>query len=423
MESSSRTTWYPSPRTDAFRVEADAAPARLRGVAASPDQARSPRVLLILRPPPPFGGGEVIAGQLERLFAGRYAVLAFRRPRHSKGRQGQLSFTNLTFGLRYIAVGCARLVVTKPRALYVDVPKDRPSFLRTSVVLLVALALRVRVVGDLAGADFPFLAGRSPVACYARAVLRRLHGIRVLGGAVAANLEARGLHNTIVVSNGIEEPPGGVPARTFPAGDARFLYVGKVAVAKGITTLAEAMASSAADEPGWRLDVVGEWESEATREHVLAEVAAVGLGDRIAFHGLLEGDAKWEAYRRAHLLLHPSRWDGQPVTILEAFALGLPVVATRVGAIPDTVRHGVDGHLMADGTAEELLAGIRGVLRDADTYAGFCAAARKAYEERFSDAAFGAAMAAVLEEAAGARASSARKRHDVGEVGSTGLPR
>ena len=37
------------------------------------------RVLLILRTPPPFGGGEVIAGQLERLFAGRYAVLAFRR--------------------------------------------------------------------------------------------------------------------------------------------------------------------------------------------------------------------------------------------------------------------------------------------------------------------------------------------------------
>jgi len=100
-------------------------------VAAIPDQARSPRVLLILRPPPPFGGGEVFAGQLERLFAGRYAVLAFRRRRHSKGRQGQLSFTNLTFGLRYIAVGCARLVVTRPRALYVDVPKDPRIFDRS----------------------------------------------------------------------------------------------------------------------------------------------------------------------------------------------------------------------------------------------------------------------------------------------------
>jgi hypothetical protein len=188
-------------------------------------------VLLVLRPPPPFGGGEVIAGHLERLFAGRYAVLSFSRRRHSKGHQGRLSAGNLAFGLRYITVSCARLVVTRPRALYVDVPKNRPSFLRTSVVLLAALALRVRIVGDLAGADFPFLDGHSPFARYARALLRRLYRIRVLGGSIAANLEARGLHNTSVVWNGIEEPPGGVPSRTFPNGDARFLYVGKVAAA------------------------------------------------------------------------------------------------------------------------------------------------------------------------------------------------
>jgi glycosyltransferase involved in cell wall biosynthesis len=291
----------------------------------------------------------------------------------------------------------------------------------------VALALRVRVVGDLAGADFPYLAGRSSVARYARGLLGRLYRIRVLGGSVAETLEARGLRNTIVVSNGIEEPPGGRVGRAFPGGEARFLCVGKVAVAKGTTTLVEAMAASAADEPGWRLDVVGEWESEATKERVLADVSAGGLGDRIAFHGLLEGDDKWEAYRRAHLLLHPSRWDGQPVTILEAFAVGLPVVATRVGAIPDTIRDGVDGHLMAEPTAAELVAGIRRVLRDADTYAGFCGAARNAYEERFSDAVFAAGMAALLEEAAGARAAGSRARHDVGEMhagpGSTGLPR
>ena len=51
-------------------------------------------------------------------------------------------------------------------------------------------------------------------------------------------------------------------------------------------------------------------------------------------------------FRSADVLLHPTRWDGQPVTILEALAFGLPVVATSVGAIPDTIRSGVDGYLM-----------------------------------------------------------------------------
>jgi hypothetical protein len=115
-----------------------------------------------------------------------------------------------------------------------------------------------------------------------------------------------------------------------------------------VQTLVEAMAMTARDEPGWRLDVVGEWES-------------------------------------------------------------------------------VDGWLVEESTAAELVAGIRGVQRDADTYAGFCAAARHAYEEPFSETAFATGMAAPLEEAAGARAASPRARHDVGEVqagpGPTSLPR
>jgi glycosyltransferase involved in cell wall biosynthesis len=369
-------------------------------------------VLLILRTPPPYGGGEAIGAQLERLFAGRYDVLAFRRSGHTKRRQGRVSAGNVGFGLRYIAVSVARLLRSRPQAAYLDVPKDRMSFLRTSVVLLVAIALRVRVVGDLAGADFPFL-DRSPLGRYARAVLRRLYGIRVLGESVAATLRDRGLPNTIVVSNGIDEPPRALRERAFDPVAARFLYVGKVAESKGVLTLVEAMAASAADEPGWRLDVVGEWESETTKRQVEAAVAAAGLEGRIAFHGLLVGDEKWAAYRRAHLLLHPSRWDGQPVTILEALAVGLPVVATRVGAIPDTIRHGVDGYLMEDDGAAELLAGIRYVLREAETYTGFCVAARAAYLERFSGAAFEAGMAALLEEAAGSRAPTVRPRHDV----------
>ena len=372
-------------------------------------------MLLILRPPPPFGGGEVIAGQLERLFAGRYEVLAFRRSGHSKSRQGRLSAGNLGFGLRYIVVSSARLLRSRPHAAYVDVPKDRVSFLRTSVVLLVALALRVRVVGDLAGADFPFL-DRSPLGRYARGVLRRLYGIRVLGDSVAATLRDRGLTNTIVVSNGIEEPPGELGERAYDPAAASFLYVGKVAESKGVLTLVEAMALAAADEPGWRLDLVGEWESEATERRVRAAVSAAGLEGRIAFHGLLVGDEKWAAYRRAQLLLHPTRWDGQPVTMLEALAVGLPVVATRVGAIPDTIRHGVDGYLMQADSAAELLEGIRHVLRDAETYAAFCAAARASYVERFSGAAFEAGMAALLEEAAGMRAPSPRARHDVSSL-------
>lgn len=362
-------------------------------------------VLLILRTPPPYGGGEIIGAELERLFAHRYAILAFRRHGHSKRKQGRLTAGNVAFGVRYVAASSARLVRKRPNAVYIDIPKDAPSFLRTSVILLVARALHIRVVGDLAGADLPFIKGSSILARYGRWSLGGVHSIRVLSTSIAATLAARGIRNTTVLSNGIPKPPGAGGLR--PALDApfRLLYMGELARAKGIVTLLDLMRAFAISGYDAHLDLVGEWESTATREHVSALLNEWALHDRVTVRGLLVGDAKWHVFREAHVLVHPTSWDGQPVTILEALAFGLPVVATRVGAIPETVRHRVEGYLMADDSVEELAAGVRTILNDPTTYAAYVDRARSAYAEHFSVDRFETRMAGLLEAA---RADGAR---------------
>lgn len=366
------------------------------------DRTRAPThpdVLLILRTPPPYAGGEMIGRQLEQCFTGRYSLLTFRRPRHARGDQGKVSGANLAFAIRFVAKSSLRLLRSRPRVLYVDIPKDGRSFLRNSGVLLTALLLRVRVVGDLAGEDFEFLRGRSLIGTYARGVLRRLHAIRVLGEHVAETLRAHGLENAVVVSNGIDEPPAANVERVLGPTPS-FLYVGKLAEAKGVLTLLEFMrARKAAGEPG-RLHLVGEWESPAFESRVRELLAAGELADTVELHGLLVDEQKWAQFRSADLLLHPTHWDGQPVTILEALAFGLPVVATRVGAIPDTIRSGVDGYLMADGSAGELSTGVHTLTANPETYALFSLNARKSFLERFTAASFEAGMAALLEDAA-----------------------
>ena len=167
------------------------------GEPAAPLARADRRVLLILRTPPPYGGGEVIGQQLEQLFAGRFSVLTFRRSAHDKQRQGRLSFSNVAFGVGYVVRSALRIVQTRPRVVYVDLPKDRLSFTRTSGILLAALAVRARVVGDLAGAEFEFLRGRGWMRSYGRALLRRLYAIRVLGPSVADGLARHGLRNTV----------------------------------------------------------------------------------------------------------------------------------------------------------------------------------------------------------------------------------
>ena len=150
----------------------------------------------------------MVGQRLEEIFTDRFEVLAFRRPRHRKALQGKVSVSNIAFGLRYILRSAARLVALRPRVVYIDLPKDAVSFIRTSPVLLVAFALRIRVIGDLAGADFQFLDGRSAIERYGRWILRRVYVIRVLGPSVVATLHKRGLSNVTVVSNGIPDPSG-----------------------------------------------------------------------------------------------------------------------------------------------------------------------------------------------------------------------
>ena len=133
----------------------------------------------------------MICRQLELCFAARYSILAFRRPGHDRASQGRFTASNVAFAARFVSRSSLRLLASRPRVLYVDVPKDAPSFVRSSPILLLALALRIRVVGDLAGADFPFLRGRSAVARYGGWLLPRLARIRVLGEAIALAILSR----------------------------------------------------------------------------------------------------------------------------------------------------------------------------------------------------------------------------------------
>jgi len=345
--------------------------------------ARDSRVLLVLRTPPPYGGGEITALSLLEAFRDRFDTLEFTRVRHSKQSQGRFTAENLRFGLTYVAVTAARILHSRPKVLYLDIPKDFPSFLRTSGILLVARAMRVAVVGDLAGAAFPFLEKGGWKRNLGLWFLRPVHSIRVLSPSLVSRLHAAGLDNGVSVTNGITcEAAEDVPERRLPPVP-QFLYVGKLTPAKGLWTILHFLEFCRSRHREIHVHLVGEWESRTLETEVMAWVRERNLESMLTVHGLLIGEQKWETFRRATVLLHPTLWDGQPVTILEALAFGLPVIATDVGAIADTVDHGKTGFIMKESSVEEVLRGTETILADPETYSRYAGEARKAYEERF----------------------------------------
>jgi glycosyltransferase involved in cell wall biosynthesis len=151
---------------------------------------------------------------------------------------------------------------------------------------------------------------------------------------------------------------------TDPDHPLRLLAVGRFQPKKGYATLFEAVARVRA---AIRLTVVGYGPLEAV---LRARVEALGLRDRVTWAGPLDQPAVRAQYRASDLLLVASEVapdgdrDGLPNVVVEALSQGLPVVATRAGAIPELVVDGVHGRLVPPADAGALAAAIEQLAGD-----------------------------------------------------------
>jgi glycosyltransferase involved in cell wall biosynthesis len=176
------------------------------------------------------------------------------------------------------------------------------------------------------------------------------------------------------------------------------LYGGGVIPLKRLLDLVEAMPLILAVVPDARLRVAGsEFDAEYAKR-VRSRVHKLSLEARVAFLGALSLDEMVEEYRHASMFVLPSGQETSPMVIGEAMAAGLPVVATRVGGVPDLVADGVTGHVVDTGDVVSLAARVADVLSDPDTRAAFGAAGRAKADRSFRRSAVAARVAAVYEE-------------------------
>lgn len=137
----------------------------------------------------------------------------------------------------------------------------------------------------------------------------------------------------VVAIPGSDEAP---VSRGTPAG-AALLCVGVVAPHKGQDVLVEALAGLGT-KTDWTCTIAGSLDARPDyAEHIGALAARAGLRDRVRLTGALAGGALDRAYRGADLVVAPSRVESYGMAIADALRRGIPVVASSVGGIPQTV--------------------------------------------------------------------------------------
>jgi glycosyltransferase involved in cell wall biosynthesis len=157
-----------------------------------------------------------------------------------------------------------------------------------------------------------------------------------------------------------------------------FLFFGRLSFEKGIKTLVKAFFNL----PEHRLLIVGRGPQEAELRQIVKEAGC----SHIEFVGYRTGKELYDTIRNAFMVVLPAEWyENAPMSIIEAFALGKPVIGTRIGGIPEMVEDGKTGRLVKPGDTEELTDTLRACARmTPDRYRTVSAACRAEVEKRYS---------------------------------------
>ena len=189
------------------------------------------------------------------------------------------------------------------------------------------------------------------------------------------------------------------PAHAPSTESTRLIMVSSFQPKKGHAVLVEALRSSPPLQTA-RLDLVGEGPLEPM---VKSLVLRAGLGHRVTFHGGQAEDAVRRMIAGSDVLVQPSvlaangDMDGIPNTLIEAMALGIPVVTTAVSGIPELVIDGVTGVVVEPGDPEDLAAGLQRVIEDPEAARKRAAGGLAKVSAEFDIADSAATMASLLE--------------------------
>jgi len=139
----------------------------------------------------------------------------------------------------------------------------------------------------------------------------------------------------------------------------RLINIGRLCAQKGQLLLVEAAGKLAAEGVEFELVLVGDGEMRGPIEAAIARLRLNGI---VRIAGWIDSDAVRAELLGARALVMPSFAEGLPVVVMEAMAVGRPVVTTRIAGIPELVRDGQDGWLVPPGSLEDLVDAMRACL-------------------------------------------------------------
>lgn len=308
------------------------------------------------------------------------------------------------FSLLLLAGALFRILVARLRGeaglLHVNMG-DRGSLARKGILLLAARACGVPTVLHLHAAELEQFYGSAGTLTrkLIRMPFRASNCVVVLGEhfrqwvVTTLNIPAEKVH---ILNNGVDAPR--TVQRDFHGeGVQTLLFLGNLIERKGVSDLLWALSLLPPNVAPWRAVLAGGGDIEFYRE--LAR--QIGVVDKVEFPGWADRDQAGTLLRQADALILPSYDEGLPLVILEAMGVGLPVICTPVGVIPEVLDDGKTALFVEPGDRDALAERIATLLADRALQERLSVQGKALFENEFSLRSFLLALFAIYRECCG----------------------
>jgi glycosyltransferase involved in cell wall biosynthesis len=331
----------------------------------SPNKSK-PRILISGHLPPPMGGIATYCQSLLNSSLPEQVDLLFVETSSQKrtlSQTGSLSFSNLIWALEDCIRFAKAVIKHRPQVTHIATAFGL-SFVKHSVCVIIA---------RLAGSRVLLHHHCSIVAMYMdrpwwwKWYVRQI--IRLTNGVIALSKEWQQL-TTIIPGCKVYDLPNAIDLSAYRAiaqkrkdGEKnplplKVLYLGYLGRNKGTFELLDAAKEIAAKETPIFFDLVGEELSGGEKEELKQKIIQDGLDNIVTLHPPVAGDAKNDFFQKADIFAYPSYSEGMPMAVIEAMACGLPIIATRVGGLPDLVSDGINGILVDAGNPGQIASAL-----------------------------------------------------------------
>jgi len=315
------------------------------------------RLLIIGPMPPPYNGMTVFKEMLlQSDLKEQFDLLHIDTIDHHRNpNMGKFNLSTFLLALTNILRVFKAIVSRSPSLVYMPISPTILGLLRDSILILESSLLRRKVIIHLHGGRYiQEVYHQAPRAVKLivwsacrnvdRVIVEQASFVDAFNGLVPKE-------RVTVISNGVEDPvPEGVNHQRQSQGplDAcRIItYLSTLQESKGYLDFIEAARLLAIERNDVRFVVAGTWLDEKDRQKIVKRIEEEGWASRIEFPGTVVGRENRAALLRAsHVFVLPSfhPYEGQPLILLEAMAMGLPIVTTNHGALPEIVIHERNG--------------------------------------------------------------------------------